>query len=217
MRRLSVHPPILKAPPRTSPVSQAIELSGLVGKELLAAQRALAAVDFVHDDGDLPTIPILKNSRLRNTLGQYVRHGFSARAIEIKPSQDGMAFTLLEEIGHFLDHQAFGTHGFDFASEDSERFEAWRAAVYSSQPVQDLMRGVKTARGPLRSQFIEGARLREIWGRSYSQYMAIKSGDPVLLKQFQEDQSSLFGGLFYWTQRQFLPIMQEVEKLLLSL
>jgi len=209
--------PILQPPPRISPVSRALDLSGLSGSLLQSSLRATAAVDFVHDDGVLPKISVEVNPRFQSTLGEYAFKGGEALGIALKPSLNGMDFTLLEEVGHFLDHQAFGALGGDFASEEAPLFESWRKTVLSSSSVRSLMRYAKNAKPPVKAKLMESCKLREIWARAYAQYIATASGDPVLLKQLKRDQTTGFGPVLYWTPKQFEPILKQLEKIIHSL
>ena len=193
-------------PSRKNPVSQSLETHG-AGILESAIIRALKAVDFVHDDGDLPTIQASVNPRLKTTLAQYVHRGSIAIGIEFKPqSEASAAFSALEEIGHFIDHQVLGTAGHGFASESPD-FEGWRRVVDKTKAVKALKRSLSSASGPLKVNLTNAARPREIFARSYAQYIAIKSGDPVLQAGLEADRKTVLGALINWKNEDFESII----------
>lgn len=55
------------------------------------------------------------------------------------------------------------------------------------------------------------ASLHEAFGRAYSEFIAIRSRDPLLLAQLAADSRTLFGRAFYWPEAEFGPIMAEIE------
>lgn len=198
--------PFLVPPPRKSPASQAFHLL-ISGPDAVNVRRALAAIDFVHDDGALPVIPLESAPRLRSAVGEYIMRGSRAISIRLKPVP-GSAFNLLEEIGHFLDHQALGTDGFGFASAKSSDFAAWRKAAMPKKRLRELSKVSK-----LRTSMRDVARTHEIFARSYSQYIATKSADPVLLSGLRADRGSLFGSTLYWSDEEFRPILKAMDDL----
>lgn len=205
--------PLPKPPPRDAPVSAAVQLKIVDPKLREAVLRALNAVDVVHDDGALSKIPLQSNPNLKNTLACYHFRGFRPLDIEIDPRGGGTAFNVLEEIARFLDHQALGTDGVGFASEHHPALEPWRSAALKSAPVKRLVKRAKAAKGFPRKRLHEACAVREIFARSYSQCIATKCRDPILLKALDNDRNSGFGDILFWNAAEFEAIMGTLDVL----
>jgi hypothetical protein len=205
--------PLPTPPRRNAPVSVAIEVKVSDSALREEVNRALRAVDLVHDDGLLPKIPLQSNSSLKATLACYHFKGFRPIDIEINPRARGTAFNVLEEIAHFLDHQALGTDGAGFASVDHPELERWRTATSKSAPVKALLKTAKNAKGFLRKRLQEACTVREIFARSYSQYIASKGGDPVLFEALNAERKSLLGDILHWSDAEFEPILKAFDQL----
>lgn len=195
--------PVIPAPTRTAPVSAAIEIR-TTGAHKPQIENALAAIDRVHDDGDLPPLPVIGQSG--NALGiyQFNRQGGAVQIGIGNYPQKWPGLTTAHEIGHFLDHQVLGARG-SFASVDDPALAAFRSAVLASRSVLELQRlGIG-----LRSDFLEPY---ELWARAYAQYIAKKSGDPLLLAQLDKirtgDQSWR-----QWSDDDFAPIEAAIDDL----
>lgn len=107
------------------PVVQVPEGSGFA-----AVREALAAVDAVHGDGDLPSVPV-SATRGRREVGryEYARHGRPLR-LSLNPRSEHPHLTVIHELGHVLDHQAFGRPG-RFASETGNIQDVMQALTQS--------------------------------------------------------------------------------------
>lgn len=199
-------------------------------------QRVVTAIDRVHDDGVLPSLPIVRvKGKPSDRYGSYAYRGDDQIPIEIKmyerpgndPSEHREA-TLVHEIGHFIDHQAF-TPG-SFGSENSPEFENWRKAVDSTAAIKKLRdmkkypkkyvetKGQETGHPYTISpspEFVKyGATYREIWARSYAQYIGSKSGDPVIREQNAKIANE--GGFYdyrQWQDDDFEIVEQAIDEL----
>jgi hypothetical protein len=200
-------------PPRRSPVSAAITLNVEDSVVRDALERALRAVDFVHDDGTLPSIAVTANPKLKSTLARYQLQKVRAIGIEINPGAPGTAFNMLEEIAHFIDHQALGTDGWGFASKNDASLGRLRTALLKSAPVRKLLKLAKGAKNSVGRRLREAAEIREIFARAYSQYIATKCGDPVLLAGLDSDRNSGFGDILHWNDAEFRGIMEAFDQL----
>lgn len=223
--RPDVWPPLgLPNPSRSPslPVSNALELNA--HKRTLAP--TLGAIDAVHDDGELPNIPVV-GSHSTKTLGFYAfTHGGKSLRIGVSSKGGDKGFTLAHEIGHFIDHQAIGVPG-EFASEKSELMKNWRDAVSSTQ----AYRQIKTLRdGPNvvvarngRSHSVSKKYLDylggfdEVWARSYAQYIALKSENKALLDALRNIQTQETGApVWYasqWDDEDFAPVSSAIDLL----
>lgn len=149
---------------------------------------ALSSVDAVHGDGTLPQIPVMKN-RGGATAGSFT----PPADMRIATATREPRLTLLHELGHLLDWD-----GISYRSdrEDSELAQ-WRAAVEASAPIRQLRSMAKRKtmvaklspwRGPekvrIRQKHVSYLlRPTEIFARSYSQFIAQRSGDVALLTE----------------------------------
>jgi hypothetical protein len=196
-----------------APVSQALELK--VGGQLRReVEHALSVIDSVHGDGALPALPVL-SSRGETQLGRYFAY-VNGPAMDITISSRGSwpAFTTTHEVGHFIDHFGIGTPA-GFASTTSELAE-WRAAADASNAVQTL-RGLRPTAGvqvdmKFRDYLLDPT---EVWARSYSQYIAVRSGDPRLLGQLELTRKR-GTRLYYprqWEDDDFEPIAASIDTL----
>lgn len=212
--------------PSAAPVSQALQIQA----QKAVSARVLAAIDGVHRDGKLPTIPITGVSSRAGYYGAYVftRSGRPVK-IALRAGGDHKDLTLAHEIGHFLDHA--GVPGAGFASERSPLFDAWRHAVAQTRAVRTL----RTLRdGPLTLTLADGSPYRvnrayldyllgydELWARSYAQWITQESGDPILTQQLDEivatDLSSPIGYGRQWERDDFEPIAAAIRAIMRTL
>jgi hypothetical protein len=205
--------PLPKPPRRNSPLSAAVDLQIVEPELRQSVTRALRAVDVVHDDGELTKIPLRANPKLKSTLACYHYKGFRPLDIEINPHVGGTAFNVLEEIAHFLDHQALGSEGFGFASVDHPALDSWRGAALKSAPVRSLVQIAKKAKGFHRNRLQEACAFREIFARSYAQYVATKCNNPILLAALESDRNSGFGDILNWNDAEFEAILKVFDQL----
>lgn len=172
-----------------SPVSKALKVSR--SEKLNPARQALAAIDKVHGDGPLPEIPLQPTvGRIRQGAYWPTSDG-GARRITISTASEHIRMNTAHEVAHFLDHQGLGRKG-SFASEGSDLLDAWRSAVKGSKAYAGL---VAIKPGPVSVVLDDGAIMayrydgkylrylkstRELFARSYAQYIATRSGDAAM-------------------------------------
>src|SRR5215217_3492288 len=131
--------------PAGVPVGRALVVRpGIVNNDL---RDAVAAIDRVHGDGDLPTIPILLVPHLLDDRGRtrdavFVYHRldpsqpFIASIIFVRSSAAHRPFVATHEIGHFLD--LCGLPGSTFASSEEPALAEWRKSVIESSAYRSL-------------------------------------------------------------------------------
>lgn len=201
----------------------------VTGREV---RRVLRAIDALHGTGNthLPRIPIEAETN-PNRFGAYGRTtGGQPVRIRIERNGDHQALTTAHEIGHFLDHQAFGTTP-EFASElDSPVLVNWRQAVSASLAITAL-RQMASRKSIVVSQpdgdafvhlvdstYVDHLlRLRELWARSYAQYVATRSNDPVMRARLDRERVRKLGMPYYpeqWEDDDFAPIAEAFDELL---
>lgn len=207
----SLRPPVSasSAPPRQAPVSAALEVR-TAGSHKPDIQAAIAAIDRVHDDGDLPPLPII-GSTGGSARGIYQMRRTDQAPVQIaieNAPQHWPALTTAHEIGHFLDHQVLGTRG-QFASAQSEALAGFRQAVLGSRAVTEI-RATFSVR---QQEYYLSSH--ELWARAYAQYVAQKSGDPVLAAQLARARSGrLQPAVLQWTDDDFAPIAVAIDEVL---
>jgi hypothetical protein len=180
------------------------EVISLPRRNPLAAElaRALAAAAALHGvRSDLTEVPV----RLTSTTSEAGAYRFRKREpIDIRVSACSGRVTLgfLHELGHFVDHQL----GYDprdriWASAIHPAFSPWRAAAAT-------LRSRPFPGGRSRRRYFESAH--EVWARTYTQTVFIRSCDPELLAQLDDLQRR--DDPFVWPVDEFEPVAVEVER-----
>jgi hypothetical protein len=174
-------------PPAGRPVSEVLKLA----PEAETWRSALDAVDAVHGDGDLPELPVTTHAGVQPAGVYYSdRYGVPLR-IELGAAGPYPELTLVHEIGHFLDQMALGEPHQWATAVLPDAMEGWRRAVRESRAVMEIREEYRTlALTQVERQIIlERLRPRELWSRSYAQYIAVRSGHPTLLEQLGKARS----------------------------
>ena len=180
--------------PAGIPVSRQLRITerGRIGEAL---DRGLVAIDRVHGARNLPELPIAAGRLPDFVDGRYRSAGSRGVGIVISEeasTRNGM-YALVHEVGHYLDHA--GLPGSGFSSESGE-LAVWRAAAERSKAVnllRDMRLNPKDYPGdfPQLSIYPDVGHLdylldaRELWSRSYAQYIALRSGDELLIESIQ--------------------------------
>lgn len=201
--------------PPLAPVSAALNIQPTVPKiRADAVKKALAVIDSVHSDGTLPQIPVVKASRNAGYMGAYVWRPPGA-AVEIRVNAMGEMgeHVVTHEAGHFLDHQALDVAG-RYASENSPLMADWRKAIEDSQAVKDLRKAMQTARlaneGGVVRRYEYLLSGRELFARSYAQWVTEKSGNAALVAQLPKIRTAM-GFLSQWEPEDFAPISAALD------
>jgi hypothetical protein len=211
--------PEAHASPGGTPVSQAFRLAS--GRVYQVGMMTLQAIDAVHGDGRLPKIPINPTRKTKDGVGFYRAYGHAPHDILINPQSNNPHIYLTHEIGHFLDHQAMGGGG-QFASELHPDFQDFRDAVAQTESIQQLhhlksapqIPGFgRNAKAP-REYISYLLQRREIWARAYSQYIAIRSGDPRMLAELRRLQNDKSPMKMQWDDADFEPVAAAIDKIL---
>ncbi len=203
-------------PVRVNPVSDGAKLGTTltdIGKQ--AVQHALRQIDRVHDDGKLPPILIrrLPAKASHTKQGQYIHGG---AAIELRQQNARRPeLTAVHEIGHWIDELALPGSG--FSSGDSPALAEWRKAVLGTQAVRNLSDNPHYAAKPKHRKYL--LRPRELWARSYAQYVATKSNDPAMLAQIAAIRDGTSGSWVdsHWSDSDFGPVREAIDKLFATL
>ncbi len=171
-----------------------------------ALARALAAADGLHVlQTNLLPVPVRVTATTRQGGCYRLREGDPVD-LRVSSRHDRVPLSFLHELGHLLDHQ-LGAAPRSFASPRLAVFAPWRASV-----------GALEHRAPewaSRGHQRYFSSWRELWARSYAQWVVARSGDPVLLDalgRWQGDDDRLV-----WPAREFEPVGRELDELFLAL
>ena len=210
--------------PGNRPVSAALNVEA----HKRTAKHVLGVIDKLHDDGRLPLIP-LKNTNSAKALGQYwFTRGGDALSIKVKSGGSHKELTLAHEIGHFLDHKGLPDEG--FTSISHKMMEPWRQAVKNSKAYKHLRElgmgpaSIETPLGPreVNKRYVMYLlQIDEAWARSYAQWVAVSSGDSVMMKQLEEmvsaQRKAPIGYASQWEADDFEPIAAAIDDVMRSM
>jgi SPP1 gp7 family putative phage head morphogenesis protein len=192
-----------------NPVSNAFMLN-TKGKAARMLQDSMAVIDQVHDDGELPRI-ILDDKAGRGANGVFIHtRGGEPLRIGIRANSPHPELTFAHEVGHFIDHQVLGIRG-AFASDQHPTLQAWFDAVSKSDAYKNL--GESGLKKQHREYYLSR---RELWARSYAQYIAEKSGNAAMLDGLKKITGGNSLPYRQWTTEDFAPIKKAMDELLQS-
>ena len=191
----------------TKPVSDALDVRARGGLKV-SIDTALEAIDQVHDDGVLPEIEVLNRSR-KNSLGYHqskrVGGELTSSEIGINPKGTWPALTAVHEVGHFLDLSGIGPRG-DYATRN---FSPMKAVIHVAQQ----SRAITELASDLNAGYF--LKREEIWARAYAQYIAEKSGNPILLADLARARE--YNPARQWATEDFKPISDAIDALFTTL
>ncbi|MEL7169315.1 MAG: hypothetical protein AAGN64_08195 [Bacteroidota bacterium] len=207
-----------------TPVSAALKAQSTKSRRTLT--RVLDAVHDVHDDGVLPTIPYSIKPPRAGEIAAYASRSRRGRyqAVEIyqssKHADHQPELSLAHELGHFLDQQGLSPRGFrDYASESSDTLlDTWRTAIETSDAYKRVVAIEATGLDPVTGTAYRTAhaeyllRPRELFARSYAQYLATRSGNRQMREQLDEILGSA-EDFEHWTDDDFAPIADAFDHL----
>jgi len=203
--------------PAGVPVSRALDIRpGIANDEL---RQAIAAVNRVHGDGVLPTIPLSFAEEIVDPRAARADGGFSFDpdnegrlipvSIVVRSPATNRRFLVLHETGHVLD--AAGLPGAGFASIRWGGMQAWRRAVVASRAYNSLI--TLRAADPRRAASL--LPFEELWARAYAQFVAVRSHDPTLLASLTALRRQAPDKVYYprqWDDDDFAQIEHEIER-----
>lgn len=135
--------------------------------------------------------------------------------IFLDPDYELRHFTLLHEIGHFIDW--YIDNGGQFASEVREEYRDWMQAIQLSDWCTRLNQ-TWPKMDPSQKRRYEAACLptAELWARSYRQFVALESGATPLIEPLHAylSQDPNKFEVWYWDWADFRPIGYSVRQLL---
>lgn len=168
--------------------------------------RALAAADALHvlETNLLPT-PVRVTATTRRGGCYRLREGDPVD-LRVSSRHDRVALSFLHELGHLLDHQLAPAPR-SFASPRLALFAPWRAAAGSIE-----QRAPAFASRGHRRYF---SSWRELWARSYAQWVVLRSGDSALGAGLAAAQAA--DDRLVWPAAHFEPVAIELDALFSAL
>jgi SPP1 gp7 family putative phage head morphogenesis protein len=142
--------------------------------------------------------------------------------------------TFAHEVGHFLDQQHFGvkpghTASTTYGSKGNPKLEAWRQAVDKSRAVAELKTLMfspgatvpgtnlfgQVVQTPADTRYLRYALTDlELFARSYAQYIATKSRNPLMMAELEAERNPLRAyHQTQWAEDDFAPIQQAFDDL----
>ena len=157
------------------------------------------AIDKVHGDGNLPSIPLLNETNPSYLGSLSVTKAGKVLQMKIRESGALIHETIAHETGHFLDYGGIPRTKPTFGEERNFRaedlFKDFFEAVDASESIKTLnqrltQKAVFKTEGALTGLYdIDRKHVEyllqenEIWARAYSQWMAYRSGNYELLTE----------------------------------
>lgn len=203
--------PAAVAPLRSSPVSDAltVKVSGALKTDVSAA---IAAIDKVHDDGQLPEIPVFSLRRQALGMMRYNRSvdGSMAQDIGVRADGNWPALTMAHEVGHLLDLEAIGTKGSFATVVGNSDMRRVLEVARSTGAIQNLQSRLATSHSlELQRQYRYFLKPEEIWARAYAQFIAERSTSPLMKKQLAAAVATDRDR--QWTTEDFAPVAEAIE------
>jgi len=187
--------------------------AGKVAPEL---ERAFQAIQQAH------TIRGLRPVRVRVVDGRSHRGCFVRSqipgdyTIEVGREDRAPAAVFVHEVAHYLDAHGFGDQDTaELASENGDVFAQWRTAVRASAYYSDVDRKCVVSVSQRQMEVSRYEYLlsdRELFARSYMQWIALRSQDEVLLAQVNEGRRE--GIPTQWADDDFASIAAALDELI---
>lgn len=187
-------------------MSAALDVQRGVGVRVL--RDTIRAIDQLHGDGALPRIPIRRRN-IPGAYGQFARTlADQAKFIEVSPRSPWPHMTTAHEIGHFLDHSGI-PGSVTFRSPSNQAAGDWRRAARQSR----LFHEIEQTWRPISTRHADYLNSdREMWARSYAQWVALRSGDPAMLAELRRaQQGAVTQDRRQWLDDDFEPIGRALD------
>jgi hypothetical protein len=217
--------------PKGAPVSQAMEVQFHPQRPEIEA--ALRTIDRVHGAAPLPKIRVglyVPENTLDRRQAVYSSEDVpSGRpvSIDVRGNAEHLRFALVHEVAHLLDDAGIPGGAVeragafrDFTADPLMR--RFVKSVRESKAYGDL-RTIARSKPVLEDPDDDTRKLlayyldwREVWARSYAQYIALKGADPVLADQLDKIVKQIRrDGIFpvQWDHRDFEPVAATIDDL----
>jgi hypothetical protein len=186
-------------------------VSGYAGE---LVDGALSAIDRVHDDGVLPSVPV--KASLRSGYGYFLpaeAEDGSLSAVEIGVRRTGpwRSLTTAHEVGHLLDLEAIGEKG-NYATLTDAGMKQVLAAAEKTEAVKALRQKLAETTSEEVAKHLRYLLMpQEIWARAYAQFIAEEAGSKMLQGELA---AALEGEKFrQWAREDFGQVSAAIHKL----
>lgn len=197
--------------PSGTPVDRALDVQLRSDELRAAAERTVDAITKVHGDGDLPVASVIETGS-DNYFGGFLWFGDEAFVAISSTDASHPELTVAHEIGHFLDFSGMPGDGFQSEIQSVAEMRRLVEALEASPTAQAIARLDDRRK---RSYLLNGS---EMFARSYSQYIAWRSGDERMREQLdrilQSDRAA--SRLTQWGHGEFAPIAAAFDELFLA-
>lgn len=188
-------------------------------------KEALESIDKVHGDGILKDIPF-KKVRAQYEAAFFNRNGQPTQ-IHQSASAKSPAFSLTHEMGHYFDLHTIGTPGQWDSDQDGSRVNQIIKIAKKSNALKAIQKALDDGRMKLNGEMQNlstGVRNhlnyllypKEIWARSYAQYIAKRSGNKSMLAGLKE-MVDYKGIPYQWVDEDFSEIEKAIDRLFLDI
>ena len=167
-------------------MSLASQISWSPGILQAIVEDVASAIDRLHEVSSLPQVSIVYTES-RSSFARY-SPGDRTPVLELSRRGPHPALSLTHEFGHLLDH-ALGNFDVYSTTRRPSPFQSVLSAANDSKALREW-RDVQTGKTPVpigtdRRQLDYWLVPQEVWARAYAQYVAVRSGSPLLLRDLQ--------------------------------
>jgi len=188
-------------------------------------EEAARITSRVHGVDGLPQIPVVRRLLNPDELARYAPNPKTGDPayIGVEPGKTDL-LAILEEFGHFIDHQAFTKNVYASVQTSKGPLANWWDIVSETTAVKELrsLRRAFYTYDDLGQKAVDRAFVayllypEELFARSYRQFVAVNSGDEHLLAAIgsrQNKPGSKIGYNIQWLDDEFEAIALELEKI----
>lgn len=186
-------------------------------------------IDSIHRTYTTYQIPIVITKNKRNQGEYHYRRGtFEPEYIEISRVNDSMETTLLHEIGHFLEHAVIpGCHHGQRQWKNTSLTGDWLESVHATATFKLLGQIIDEDewRAPYAGDESAEARVirrrwvgylmtpRELWARTYAQWIVERGNHAPFRRVLIERSSPSAVVPLQWSQDDFAPVHEQFDRL----
>lgn len=232
--RKGAKPKYVRQADGTRTLANEVAAKGKVPDGVNAARKA---IDGIHGAPDgLPEIDVYTASGERSLGGYHFRHSGEAVQFHISTHGTEQGVNFAHEYGHFFDHQDFGKAG-AWTSEtaanakaaDRGPLAAWWDAVEQTDSYKRLL-AFRKGEAKVQHVMADGRVIeknadlaftrylidpKELWARSYAQFVAQESGDRLLLEGLDSMRqgTGTFSNAYpyQWSDEDFQPVVDAIR------